>query len=384
MTNYTEQPFQFLRRKKVDGITETAFSPEIIENWYKARAYVLDKLENVKFGAHSNNHLHVVLMGDTPLMLSVARQVALSAHYINFDEGDEKRQPQNRTVITIVTQRNDINNELLKEEYLCNLLKYCKCTIYGDESNTDSYIDIELEVVKEWKFCDEDFCIVIKEEDVANFYKPNVHDRIDTRKAVIANRIYNIGTLISNIPYEDIHDTHRYSQALDAFQYIQMEKPWELLIGEKKQNRLTDVKEALSNIFCTDCFKTREMEINMMKEFDLKNCSSEKEKKKIRKVNYWDKYIEALSKSEHARWVVEKLIMGYRPLNMAERIEDERIIGAQKQKEHRKQLKSNSEDPVHIDLCSCADLRRIDPDNMKYDSFLMLAIPEIMKKCSQK
>ena len=93
----------------------------------------------------------------------------------------------------------------------------------------------------------------------------------------------------------------------------------------------------------------------------------------------WERYDEALSKSEHARWVADKLIMGYRPLNEAERFQDEGLFGSDKVK-YRKRLKNNASDPVHIDLCSYRDLRRIDPDSLKYDSFLMLSIPGILKR----
>ena len=88
-----------------------------------------------------------------------------------------------------------------------------------------------------------------------------------------------------------------------------------------------------------------------------------------------------LCRSEHARWVVEKLVMGFRPLNNEERIEDESLSPyKEKRKSFRKDLKTNETKLAHIDLCSYANLRRVDPDNMKYDSFLMLAVPNILAK----
>ena len=99
----------------------------------------------------------------------------------------------------------------------------------------------------------------------------------------------------------------------------------------------------------------------------------------------WAKYNEALSKSEHARWAVEKLIMGFRPLNEEERLDDEKLAAhKKKRKEYRNNLKKNSSKLAHIDLCSYSDLRRVNPDDMKYDSFLMLAIPNILAKVIQK
>ena len=95
----------------------------------------------------------------------------------------------------------------------------------------------------------------------------------------------------------------------------------------------------------------------------------------------WNDCVEELSKSEHARWVVEKLIMGFRPLNEKERMKDEVLFGAEK-RQYRNKLKKNALDPTHIDLCSFAELRRINPSDLKYDSFLMLAIPGILEKLS--
>ena len=93
----------------------------------------------------------------------------------------------------------------------------------------------------------------------------------------------------------------------------------------------------------------------------------------------WEECIVGLSKSEHARWVVEKLIMGFRPLTERERLEAEYLFGAERRQLFN-QLKKNPKDPIHVDLCSFAQLRRINPYDMKYDSFLMLAIPGILQK----
>ena len=87
----------------------------------------------------------------------------------------------------------------------------------------------------------------------------------------------------------------------------------------------------------------------------------------------------ALSQSEHERWVVEKLVMGYRPFNDEERYQYESLFG-EGRKAYCKEMKNNASDPAHIDLCSYRDLRRINPDDLKYDSFLVLAIPTILNK----
>lgn len=358
MSEQWEKPFQLLRR--MDG---SEYSDEIILNWYKARAYVLDKLRDVAIGPNSGEHLHVVVIGDSPLMLSVARQVALSAHYANFEEHDAKGTLTccNRTVITIVSQNENIVEELKKEEYLCNLLDLCKYSIHvAAPVNKDSYLDIELKIVKDWQGTETKFLKVMTAEDVEIVLRGKEKqeiESIDTRKAVLADRMYKLGELIDNLPAEDIHCAHRYAMALDVFQHDLLKKPIEKMFNNN--DSLVKVKEKMSNVFCADCFESRAIGMKTKGE--------------------WEKHNEALSNSEHTRWVVEKLIMGFRPLNNEEQLDDQQLFGKAKTR-YRKDLKSNPKCPSHIDLCSCADLRRINPEDMKYDSFLMLAIPKILKK----
>ena len=68
-----ERPFEFLRRK---GSLE-AYPDQTVANWYIARAYVLDFLKDVAFIPGMPGSLHVVVEGDSPLMLAVVRHLAL-------------------------------------------------------------------------------------------------------------------------------------------------------------------------------------------------------------------------------------------------------------------------------------------------------------------
>ena len=363
-----ERPFEFLRKK--DG---SCFSEEIIRNWYIARAFVLHKLKDVGFKPTDSVHLHAIVIGDTPLMLSVVRQVALSAHYINHNEDNEDWSKRNRTVITVESEKEGIIEELCTEEYLCNLPRYCAYSVYGSEPiNKDSYIDIELGIVKKWTgTTDNKYEYIFTEEDINQFLKTTADDEvfmIDTQMAILASKIYDLGEEIKNLPAEDIHCAKRYSMALDVYDSL-LKKKTEALVKDKKWKDAYNAKEGLSNVFCADCFHTRSLEIEHCLEGEKKRT-----KKETRLL--WEANNQVLSRSEHARWVVEKLIMGYRPMNRQERLTDESLFG-DKKTNNRKSLKRKP-DPTHIDLCSYADLRRINPDNMKYDSFLMLAIPKIL------
>ena len=379
--------FQYLKRKDLSPFNEST-----IKNWYIAREYVLNKLEDVVIGPESGEHLHAVIYDDKSdeLMLCVLRQVALLAHYANFDEvfDDEGAEPvykcKNRSVITFVTDRKDVEKELKKEEYLDNLLDCCEYFVFDEKpKNQGSFLDIELHIasVPPTKRANNEIFTEMKRNELLEYEKRADIGSIDTRKAVYTDRMYHLGDEIGNLPAEDIHNAHRYQQALDKFQYVKMAEPWNPLANaDNWSDNLSNVKEGLSNLFCSDCFESRKrgIEQSWIKEKERKEKGNgDKTLKRIKDI--WEKYNDALSKSEHARWMVEKLIMGYRKLNPKECFKYESYLG-QKRKNYIKSLKRNDSDPAHIDICSYHDLRRIDPDNMKYDSFLVLAIPKILEK----
>ena len=368
-----ERPFEYLKRKG----TDEPFPEETVRNWYIARAYVLDRLKDISFAPGSCGHLHVVLQGDSPLLLAVVRQLALSAHYLNFEEYDplDRLVCRNRTVITLVTQKKaaDILEELDREENLGNLLKYVRHTVFGKVENADSYLDIELEIVTEPSAGND--TVIITEEEVRAFVESGSSDEIfsiDTRKAVVASRVYCLGAVIDNLPYEEVHSPGRYSRALDTFRYKVLEDKKEQQLITPKWKDVTVVRNGLSNIFCSDCFESRERAISQLYPGDRR--ISDRERNAI-----WEKRNAALSLSEHCRWVAERLILGFSPLSVQERTEYESLFG-KKRAAFSRQLKNDPIHPAHIDICSYRDLCRIDPDSLKYDSFLMLAIPLILYK----
>lgn len=104
----------FKQLKRLKG-NET-FSEETINNWNKARKYVLyvlpekekhSPLNGIGFSPSSSKHLHVIIIGISDLMLCIARQIALVAHYPNFNEDEGS----NRTVITILYNSSDLEED---------------------------------------------------------------------------------------------------------------------------------------------------------------------------------------------------------------------------------------------------------------------------------
>ena len=380
--NNLERPFEYLRRKA----TGQKFEASVVRNWYIARAFLLDRLSHFALAPSDDAHLNIVLLGDSPLVLSLARQAALLSHYLNFDE----KTGANRTLITIVSSNPHIVDELKKEEYLCHLLDYSKLTIGAEVANCDSFVDIEFEIKSQW--AEEDVqpysaCrsgghtvhrYVFGEDDVNSFCKSMPEERIftiDTRKARYASRMYDLGAEINNLPYEDIHSVKRYALALDVYQYGKLKEKAERFVNEKWEDieNQQEVLLGVFNIFCSDCF--------MIRYNSLKPCWKG-DRKSRRQV--WEDHYDALSKSEHSRWVVEKLILGYLPYDRQDHLLDESLAACPRERSRRRHLlKNNWTCPRHIDLCSFDDLRRIDPDNMKYDSFLVLGIPQILNEVGE-
>lgn len=376
MKDYREKPFELLRKKNGEKFSEVR-----IREWYVARAFVLEKLTE-KESEHpilpgSKEQLHVLLCDDNSRMLSVARQLAMYAHFLNFDE-DSADGILRRTIITIVSRDKDIKERLSSEEYLCNLPQYCRY-VNGDKvENPSSYIDIELHIVSSADNLRDAGILVVGKDELDNFFDRVTDDesifKIDTRKAYYASRMYCIGETIDNLPAENIHDARRYTMALNVFQYEKLAEEPKRMFDTAFPSQ-AKLRENISNICCSDCFTLRSLAIKRL-------CNNDVKKEMIT----WEQQNEALSKSEHARWVAEKLLMGYRSLSEEEchhcEILRAQIKGSDKIKAFLDALKRDDAQLAHVDLCSYRDLRRINPCDLKYDSFLMLAIPKILEKMS--
>ena len=405
--DYKEELFQKMRplspytQRDLSECNDT-FDDKVIECWYSAREYVLEQLSKDKnMGAEgispsSSDNVHVIIHYTVPMALFIARQVALVTHFPNFKEGDGKRYiPKYCTKITILYNRtmySDILKELKKEEYLCHLPDICKCSFIDGNTgetveliNKYSYIDIELELVA---YEDDKFDKYILKKENDNGLKPVVIDddvlgkisrgtqKIDVRNARRINMVYNVGADIDNLPPDDPNASERYGKALFYFCYQQpseeTKEKWDRLCSDKENDTTLayqiSLRNKLSNVFCSDCIPTRIRSV-LDKPDDLLT-KDEKELLAIVKDN-----LQVLAQCEHARWNVEKLIFGFSPLTPEERWEDAQLFGTFRNA-YRKSLKKKGH---HIDLCSYQDLRRIDPGNMKYDCFLMLAISKILR-----
>lgn len=433
--------------EKPESGTVMDFS-ESVDNWYLARHYVLDILQFGRFSISpsSSKHINIIIDGVSDLMLCIARQFALVAHYPNFDETSGS----NRTVITILfdsSSEPEIVNKVSREEYLCNLPTLCKYSvktwngkdaIITFEENKLSYIDIELEfidikghksddyissnnIVEKEYIGRNDTYLLIKEETVRAKLKDEDIKAISTiniKNARRTNMVYCVGGDIDNLAPDDPNTADRYSRALHYFCYQQNEndiqKQWDGFFKKDDDGKPTDcidgqiaVRNLLSNVYCSDCFESRLRSVvtqnNLKKQFQgdwfknlrcrysnyYKDIMSDKPYDIDQKTLIWllnKKYrqvlrivkenIASLAMCEHARWNVEKLINGFVPLTAKEHYEDNIRFGASRNF-YRKKLKKKTH---HIDLCSYQELRRINPSDMKYDCFLMMAMVRILKE----
>lgn len=386
--NNKEDLFRMLRRS--DG---KEFEENVVRNWYQARSYVFKSLESqdVFYNMiHKYQKVNVVLEGTSELMMAVARQIALLVHYPTFDDATDSK---NRTTVTILFDKNKIplsavKDFVSKEEYLCNLPQYCKCTIRDSKDNAHkivhnegSFLDIELELVG---FDGSDFSTYSSAEDSLRINDACVSNKdydetIDISMAKRVNMVYNAGMDIDNLPQDDPNTATQYDRAMMWFCYQQTAE-----YAQKKWNEIgnsqTDVKNKISNALCADCFTSRLLyAINASKKECEQRVSSadmgEYLKNEYGKVvDMVKENLKSLAMCEHSRWNVEKLVLGFRPLSDDELLEDEQRFENERTA-FRKRLK---EKRILIDLCSYLDLRRLNPGDMKYDSFLMIAVPKIL------
>ncbi len=316
---------------------------ELVENWYFARAYVeestiYNKLCCVDAGGEAP--LQIAVEGASPKMCAIIRELILRAHYIEFREEDHR----NQSVITVYCAegcKKSIENQLRNAPFLSNYIKYSWGTL---DTEPLDYLDIKIEVKETTQPTSADIT-----EDMLKL--SSYKREIDITKAMKANSIYCVGSDLWNLPDITPEDVKMYDIPLRTFETgtFMRESP------SKKWEELS-VKLKLSNVFCTDTFSLRlKMLQNKYKDKDIGRTIRD--------------HILDISRCEHSRWVAAQLILNYRPWT-AKQCYDYSIIFGDKKNEYYKKLK---ECGYHPDICSYRDLCRIDPQNRKFDTFLVLS-----------
>lgn len=399
------------------------------DNRLKARHIILHSLPNDLWfdgiGAASNHNVHVILCDTSPLFIALARQVALLSHFPNFDEATA----QNRTRITFFSADNDCNS-LRKaiEEYspLGNLTHYCPVhnTIYTDNSfrstlfsGKGSFLDIELEYASgtgsslaeyvrqcchanEYITCfgsDTSQSILfngecsqfVKVDDtpISDTERHKYLAETDFTRAMLVNKVYNIGTGLREVSNFDTLNAAEYNMSLqrlcDEMTPASITESWQAISGSDE----TEMK--LSNLFCSDSFNAKLASLDLKPTDFLtytrkaqlisKIINPERLSKSIARQKL-ERHLQEMARTEHSRWNVEKLILGYQPYSPDDHYADERLTPPERAA-RRKRLKKHHK--RHIDICSYKDLMHIDPASIKYDCLIILAIERILRLESQ-
>lgn len=384
------------------GKLKDEYKPEL---WYWARNYVLNERLPLDFnkkkgingiGKDSFYHVHVVVEGLEDDMLAVVRQICLLTHYTNYNENTGV----NKTLITICVGEKDIAKlDVEKLPLLGNLLKFCLWTIkdgkgkmvsashWNEKQNNYLPLDIEFEFTKlgvnDIYESKNELLWKITKSEVKDSYDKYVRigdeRMMDVAKGMLVSMVYQTGAPIDNLPACDNDNVSRYATALNVFCYNlkidEIVKEW--YNGAKMQEDGTykeiDVKNHLSSIFCADCFETRLRGVLDTKDKSLSEYLLYDFDYVMKKISELDT-INALARCEHNRWNVERLILGYSPFDEKDWYNVESCFG-QERKNTINKLKKGFK---HIDLCSNKDLRRLNPGDVKYDYFLMLAMPQIL------
>lgn len=379
MERYSEDLLQYLIEDKTER-----------DNWYKARYYVkktLPSLEGDGISHDSNKRIHVVVNWEnsSPLLLAVIRQICLIAHYPNYKEDTGA----NRTLISICTETGEIDaayQAISEYPYLGNLLAYCKCNITdGKESKCTETLPLDIEfefIVGKSEIGENDIVFEINKKDVDDktSHLQNDDKALDVTMGMLVSMVYNTGVEIDNLPAYDNANIERYSTALNVFCYKL--KPDLIFLKWLESAKLNkdgkynevDIKNKLSSVFCADCFESRirgllDTRKKTIVEYLLQDFGN------VMKVICKENVITSLARCEHSRWNVEKLIMGFTPLTKEDWYDIESCFG----KERRNMIKGLKKAGRHIDICSYRDLRRVNPEDLKYDFFLILAMPQIMR-----
>ncbi len=368
------------------------------QNEYIARHIILNELKPLDkdgISYNSDSNVHSIIIGDSNLCYSIARQIAFIAHYPNFNEDNGK----NRTIITLIIYNKNSNNvfENLKQS-TGNLLNYCKYSFLKfenneinitEEKNENSYIDIEFQILDIKKneiksyielisnLPNNDSLVSVLYEKLPNsvnfqfdfsnkIYQnfeinsenySNISEEIEINKAQIINTIYAYGNKMQNVAISEESTVQEFSEEIENVVRFSSK-------DEQKSNwKIIKEKEIkLSNIICGDCFDTKMRSIMPFLNDNRQFC----------------KILKPLSHSEHTRWCVEKLILGYRPYTSEEKNIYNSLSNSD-QSEMKKSMKSSPE-KAHLNICSNSELDAIDHNSIKYDTFITLAIDKILKK----
>lgn len=404
-------------------VTETTYTP----------------LDGEGIAPNSQEHVHLVIVGMSKMGIALGQQALLQAHYPNFD--DTAANPK-RTRITFIDTYADTEMAFFKGRYtrLFELMRHRHIDTTIQETYQKDWLD-PLRNNERWQhLCDKgtNFLDVEVEFVKGSIESDNVRSILreisadDTAKVTIAiclTQTYQAVAASLYLPLEvydnvqeiwvyqrevsDIIKSMAYEQkvylgnnawASVPYQRYRRLKPFGMLYADIVDDSIRTERAKLVNL-------AYEMGTNssVLNDTDylLQKADEDWERlpihlrlsnqnfidtinQKLRSVpllksvplNSIDNCEkDALSRCEHNRWNMEKLLIGYSPCDKST-YDD--LLGYLQEgmkfeyKLRKKELKTLTT-KVHPDICSCNKLEIIDPDAISYDETLNAAIPDIIR-----
>ncbi len=399
-------------------------------------------LDGDGIGKDSPEHVHLVIVGMSKMGVALGVQAMLQAHYPNFDDRDE--QPK-RTRITFIDTHADTEMAFFKGRYvtLFELMRHRYIdTIGGDGykvawkdpiaqnekwrhlgTNGRSFLDIEVEFVKG----------SIESDNVRTILQEIVSD--DTAKITIAiclTQTYQAVAAGLYLPLEiyekknvqniwvyqrEVSDiikglNNAQSVSLGSNTYADVSydrylklKPFGMLFADHVNDPIRTARAMLVNSvydlmsgqgendllkIATKNWERLPLLLRMSNHYfvdtieqKLRSVQVDVSKLKI-DVDSVLKF-DALARSEHNRWNIEKLLFGYTPCDKDTCEELIRLLCEKKGVEykHMKDELKKSTKKVHPDICACDILKKVDPGAEGYDMKLNTAIPKIIELASE-
>lgn len=379
----------------------------------------------------SQEHVHLVIVGMSKMGVALGVQAMLQAHYPNFDDREEKPK---RTRITFIDTHADTEMHFFKGRYatLFELIRHRYIdtadgqnynTIWEDpvaqntkwkhlSANGKSFLDIEVEFIKGTIESDNVralLCEMAADETAkltiaicltqtyqavaAGLYLPleiyeknNVQDIwvyqrevSDIIKGLTNAQLVSMGAnTYVNVAYDRYLKLKPFGMLYADYMYNPT-KTWRAILVNSVYDLMTNRTEN-DGLLGTALENWRRLPL-LLKMSNHYFVDTIEQKLRSVKADTDKLNLDALARSEHNRWNMEKLLFGFTPCDKVTCDELIRLIGEDKKQEHRqmsRELKKSAK-KIHPDICACDILKTIDPGAVGYDKMLNTAIPKIIE-----
>ena len=399
---------------------ENILGPEVTETTYTP-------LDGEGIAPNSQEYVHLVIVGMSKMGIALGQQALLQAHYPNFDE---RADSPKRTRITFIDTHADTEMAFFKGRYsrLFELMRHRHIDTTIQETYQKDWTD-PIQNNEKWQhLCDEgtNFLDVEVEFIKGSIESVNVRSILseisadDTAKVTIAiclTQTYQAIAASLYLPlevYDNVQEIWVYQREVSdiiksmtnlqkvslaknewtdvPYQRYRNLKPFGMLYADIVDDSIRTEQAKLVNFVYE--MGTTPSELLQKANEDWKRLpihlrlsnlyfvDTIKQKLRSGLHDSIDKHtMNALSRCEHNRWNMEKLLIGYSPCDKS--TYDELLGYLQKgmikeYKSRKKELKKLTT-KVHPDICSCNKLKTIDPDAISYDETLNAAIPDIIR-----